>query len=411
LVLDDPILTLEKELVTAARRCARRRPRIRAGALISAAAALMAVVIAAGALVLLSGRSHPTPPTAAPSTRQQLTEVLGVLRRPQTRGDLVAFKRADIVKAPGLALFGGTVSIESARLVGVTPWGSHVVVGMANPAPVTVQQALQHRFPKLPLRLRTSGGLAVLSQNGVACCETAAQVLAGGVMSLEVAPGSTHMRIYTLVPDGVARVAFHYPAWSVRGLGPRYRRGETVTVNVRGNMAAAQLRHPCCLQPLIVWYGANGSVLKRVGDLSAARRVAQPSRAALAAAAKANPATPNPVTVSPSAAGSQTRFTVSFKVLIGGAAYDYRLAGPPGCGVSQTGVFGGDATPGHRLSVPLTPGPARHWCPGSYTISVSVARALTAAHALGAGARPVGGAHAARIPAPFGSATFRVRGR
>jgi hypothetical protein len=403
-VVDDPILILEKELVAAARRRGRARRTIGLGAVATAAAALLAVVVAAGALVLLSARAHPAHTTAIPSERQQLIGMLGVLRRPQKRSDLVLLRQASIVKAPGLAISGGTLELESARLAAVTPWGTRVLLALVTPAPASLQAALHRQYPKLPAQRRTTGGLVVESDHGTSCCATPAEVRAGQVISLQgggpgLAAGLLRTRVYVVVPDGVARVAFHYPAWAETARRPRFRHGETVTVPVHGNLAAARLRHPCCLLPAMTWYAADGAVLKRVSGLAASRRLAQ-SLSVLTQAAKADPAAPNPVSVRPRVGSRDSSFTIGFRVLIGGAPYAYRLAGPSNCSLARAGLIQGGGpsdVAGREFSAPIKLPAGQRWCPGSYRISVSLYKPTRA------------GTNVRRPAAPFGTATFRVR--
>ncbi len=402
---DDPILTLEKQLVGAARRRGRTPRRLNAGTLASVAAAAVAVAVAAGALLLLGGRSRPTSPaTAKPSGLHQLTDILGVLRRPQTKTDLRILRQSRLLSSPGILINSGKVDVASARLATITPWGSRVLVAL-----MYSEAKSKATASHLPRALDPRTGLLVEADHGSSCCGTARSIEAAGAVSLDgagrsFAGGSAAIRVYAVVPDGVAKVAFYSPAQSVPAGGPTYPHSLTVTVPVHGNVAAVELHRECCNIPLMVWYGADGQVIKRVGNFAAAshrQRPPQPSPpTALSRAALRNPATPNPVTVTPAFGPPSTVFAARFRILINDADYLYRLTEPPGCrGLSASGIAGGGGPfdiRGRVFRIPFITA-RRSLCPGSYKVSVAL-------YDLGR----AGGLHGRR-PVPFGSATFTVR--
>jgi hypothetical protein len=103
---------------------------------------------------------------------------------------------------------------------------------------------------------------------------------------------------------------------------------------------------------------------------------------ALSRRAEADPATPNPVTVSPASGGPRTRFKLSFRALLSGGGYSYRIeaAGPRRCQrVAELAIDGGAImlarTPivrGQQVSKTLDT--ERHpLCPGRYRVYVAFA--------------------------------------
>jgi hypothetical protein len=117
---DDPLAALERELVGAARRLAGertvvRRWRVSLSGLAAATLVAVTVALAAGAVVLLGGHKRVTPAAAAVPGRQQLIDILGVLRRPQTE--------ADLSLPPGMRTLFGAPDVSLIRLATITPWG------------------------------------------------------------------------------------------------------------------------------------------------------------------------------------------------------------------------------------------------------------------------------------------------
>jgi hypothetical protein len=144
------------------------------------------------------------------------------------------------------------------------------------------------------------------------------------------------------------------------------------TVHYINGRSCRQEGPPECLGPL-------GSV--RVGR--APRRLAASIPApetALSRRAERDPSTPNPVTVTPERGGPHTPFTLSFRSLLSGGGYSYRIlsGGPTRCQRAAERATGGDGVAiggvplvrGQIITKTLTP-PARGLCPGSYRIYVS----------------------------------------
>jgi hypothetical protein len=83
-------------------------------------------------------------------------------------------------------------------------------------------------------------------------------------------------------------------------------------VPVHDNIAAVQVARECCGggKPAMVWYDANGLVLKQIGIFFAVDQVTAPPKpgpeTTPSLAAARDPSTPNPVWVTPSAGGPRT---------------------------------------------------------------------------------------------------------
>ena len=101
---------------------------------------------------------------------------------------------------------------------------------------------------------------------------------------------------------------------------------------------------------------------------------------ALSRRTERDPATPNPVTVTPRRGGPHTTFTLSFRSLLNGGGYSYRILsdGPQRCQRTAELATGGDGVAisgvplvrGQTITKALVP-TARGLCPGSYRVYVS----------------------------------------
>lgn len=437
----------------------RRSPRRITGALLGGIGVAVAVAVAAIALTAgghrqgATTRSTPAPPAAGP-----LFAILGVLRRPQTAADRAAAleladrpvaQRARIERKLAaaerrLAARGDRTAAAKlqrelmrlraqklpapapdpqVRLAAVTPWGEQVIL--------------------VPYRSGRTEELCMDSANGGGGCGmTAGAIEAGRAWSLEgagreFAGGSTGVRLFIVVPDGVAKVAFVLPRQGSVPGGPIYRHSSSVLVPVHNNVAFAEVDRQCCNGNLVTrWYAADGRLINVAGNPAASDRVSgpQPTPATrLSRAAERNPSTANPVHVTPSSGGPRTAFRIEWRVLISDADYKLSATGPNGAdclgasdlngatfggGVNDVrGQLDGATIPGGRLSAArvhalyarfgrvaplLVPGngrPARGsngWCPGTYHVSVAF-------NDLGFAKGPNGPYQ------PFGTATFTVK--
>lgn len=279
---DDPVDLLERELLGAARRMGAAVPaaapvpaRRRAGwsAVGQAGSVIVVFLVAAVALVGLHGHTvtQATPGIRPADQGTQLRSVLGVLRRPQTAADRRALRRSHLLD-PARLMPGERVDRASARLATITPWHAHVLMMLDQPTMVRVAD---------PLR-----GLLLFTGEGAGCCATGADVAGTGDVNYETLSGPPAVtRVYAVVPDGVARVAFH--AAMMRG-----GRRRTISATVHGNVAAAQTPGPCCAgwSPFMTWYAADGRVIKVVRDVSGSGSVT--ARRALIGALVIRPVVP-----------------------------------------------------------------------------------------------------------------------
>ncbi len=429
---DDPIALLERELVGAAHRRARTgderegssqeprgpwpvapRPARRRSSLGAFAAVVLsglALVVALGALVSLHGRkaepaARPAPAASIPG-RRQLIDILGVLRRPQTKSDLNPTILSNLSGGPALALQGAP-DRALVRLATTAPWGEKLYLVPFLPPTTAEIAAIARRFRGLPphLNARTET-LAVMSTGGGGGGGGAAAIEAGSIMEIDgagrsFAGGATRTRYILVVPDGVARVEFYFPPVALPAGGPAYHHSLAVTVPVHGNIAAVQVdRQFGGGGPALIWYGAGGRVVKRIAGPPAPPRPPQPAQeTALSRAAERDPATPNPVSVTPAAGSPTTAFRAQFRLLLNDADYQFRAVGPraAGCQSTFSDIAGGGLTDvrGRIFSDTLRSAAGRRWCPGTYDVSV-------AAYDLGR----AGSLHGA--PRAFGTATFRV---
>ena len=402
---DDPVAVLERELVQAARRRvvvidesagsqeprgpwqpgrrpARRRSSL--GAFAAVVLAGVAVVVAFGALVSLRGHTPARPassphPVAAVPGRRQLIDILGVLRRPQTKADLSPWVQRALRVSPF-----GAPDVALIRRAGVTPWGSGIVLIPTKPS--------GGRFPAF--RARSQEGIDFEVDGGGSCCATASDIATYGDVAIggagrSFAGGSTQTRFTVLVPDGVATVQFVMP------------HPPDPVATVHENAAAVQVSQGCCTGGVpMIWRAADGHVVNRVGG--AEPRVAAPARpgpeTALSRAAERNPSTPNRVWVTPSAGGPHTHFKVHFQVLLNDADYSYALSGTRCPGITLNGGGGGGTNDvrGRIWSDAVDAVAGQTWCPGTYHLSATIMD-------LG---RYGNLKHPAR---PFGTATFTVK--
>jgi hypothetical protein len=416
--VNDFINWLDRELVNGA---ARRRPertfsrraavgalaraRGGAGALIATVGAATAIVVAVGTLILVGGHARPRS-TVAGSSRQQLIDILGVLRRPQTKSDLdpqlfAMLKRID-QGAPGQLDLEGAPDLPLIRLATITPWGEKVFLVPIKPLTASQLRAALRQFPhafrrRLPSFLLQRAHQETLGvytinrggpQYGGGGGLTAATIEAGhGSDGTQGAYPSTggggYTRMIIVVPDGVARVTLVLPRQGSRiGPGtPLYKHPLRVTTDVHGNVAAFQINRQCCTGRIATtWYGTGGQVLKQLGNAAATNRIVHTPKPGpetpLSRAAERNPSTPNRVWVTPRTGRPSTQFMVHFRVLLTDAFYRYTFTGTR-CPQMQTGGSGGiggglQDIRGQIWSGRLFPVPGERLCAGTYRVSATV---------------------------------------
>ncbi len=401
---EDPITVLERELLEAARRRAAEQQykgrRMTAGRLVRgfgpAIAVAITLAIGAGALLLLGGHKqstarNPSVPSAASAVpgRRQLLEIISVLRRPQTKADL------NLNVLPRLSrglIAAGTPDLSLVRFATRTPWGERLYfVPMKPPTPKALA-TLERQRPQLPQSAirrisRRGETLGVFSSEGGGGAGTAAEIAAGQGVETEgaghsFAGGSTETRLILVVPDGVAKVQFVLPRQPQPGLpgAPTYEHSATVAASVHDNVAAVQVDREFdgATSPMI-WYSADGQVIKRIGNFASVSRVVAPPQAGpetpLSRAAERDPSTPNPVWVTPSIGGPHTNFMLHFRVLLNDADYSYRLTGTRCPAITVNGGDGGGGALGLRgriWSDVVDAVSGQTWCPGTYHLSATV---------------------------------------
>lgn len=381
---DDPIAVLERELVEAARRRAdsRRSRRLfglrrMVGGLATGAVLAVTLLIAAGALILLGGHHRARTSTRAIAGRHQLVGVIGALRRPQTSVDLHSPTIARLLSAynPSREPWDswGAPDLPLIRRAAVTPWGQGVFL-----------------IPVKPTSGRRQEGLLWSTSSFTDCCATAADMRAQGfvnnagqAMRRTVGHGEAIDRFVAVIPDGVAKVQLGHLVMAVHN--------NVAAAQANGNLVGAT--------PVMFWFGPDGDVIRRIGDLVGSYRsvaVSPPGpETAASRAAERDPSTANPVWVTPRVGGRHTAFTVHFRVLLNAADYTYTITG----GRCRS-LWGAQGTPddsrGHIWSDHIVPTEGRQWCPGTYRLSVAVT--------------DLGPAGTLRQPAkPFGASTFVVR--
>ncbi|MBV9607670.1 MAG: hypothetical protein JO027_21320 [Solirubrobacterales bacterium] len=426
---DDPIALLERELMGAARRRAvvvedpagssheprgpwpsALRPARRRSSLGGFAAVVLsglAVIVALGALVSLHGgkspaRSAPARPAAIPG-RQQLIDILGVLRRPQTKADLDPRILSQLSNPPPIALRGAP-DLPLVRLASTTPWGEKFYLVPYLPPTAAQVAAVARRFPGLPSHLIRGETLDLLSAGGGGGGGDATGVEAGQAMEIDgagrsFAGGSTQTRYILVVPDGVARVEFYFPPQGIPGGGPTYHRSLAVTVPVHGNIAAVQVARQMGAPPALIWYGSGGRVIKQIGSMKPPPPTPQQGpETALSRAAERDPSTPNRVWVTPAVGGPHTVFKFHFLVLLTDADYSYQLSGTKCPAITVNGGSGGGTNDLRgRIWTDVVDGVAgQSWCPGTYHLSATI--------------MDLGRAGSLKHPAkPFGTAAFTVK--
>jgi hypothetical protein len=372
-----------------------------AGALWGGVAVAVALAVAAIALIAGGHRQGATTrPTPAPSTAGPLSSILGVLRRPQTAADRAALlepavasyqaaleryraaeaihavtpKERLILRLRARQLRAARVPDPLARLAAVTPWGEEMIL-------VPYRAG---RSEELCMDFAFVGGMG---GGGGNCGLTAALIEAGQGWSLEgagreFAGGSTGVRLFIVVPDGVAKVAFVLSRGSGVAGGPVYRHSLSVLVPVHNNVAFVQVNRQCCDGRVTRWYAADGRLIKVTGNPAASNRVTGPRpspETPLSRAAERNPSTTNPVHVLPSSGGPSTAFRIQWRVLLSDADYQISATGPNGADCrgarDLNPIVGGGVNDvrGQLYGVTIPGGRGSHgWCPGSYQVSVTL---------------------------------------
>ncbi len=230
-----------------------------------------AAVVVIGLTVLLSSSATATgskagsprlpASAAAVSARRQLIDILGVLRRSQTKADL----DPRLIKLIGgfnrgrMTGFRGPPDLPLVRLATVASWGDKVFL-------VPFKPPTRESIATLPARLRPFAArrrgypdtLGLFDSAGGACCSRAAGIEAGGDWA---SSGPSPNTLILVVPDGVAKVTV------LLSPGPASKASHPVTAIVHNNVAA--FLSPYAVENLgtgkMIWRAADGHVIKRSG--------------------------------------------------------------------------------------------------------------------------------------------------
>jgi hypothetical protein len=204
------------------------------------------IVLAAAAAVVLAGVGMAMAASGPKKSRRELVELLGVLRERQTRADrspaLIDHLRSLLpnLEDPGPERLDRSL----VRISGRTPWGSEIVLA----AFTTVGYSRPSSVPEM---------LGALVNGEIGARAPASWIRRfGDVAYFELRRGA--VRIVLVVPDGVARIAYHV------------RCGPTVLADVHDNTTALVIR-PVPADPGLIangstmtWYGPTGLIVKRV---------------------------------------------------------------------------------------------------------------------------------------------------
>jgi hypothetical protein len=253
---------IEGERLGSGRPSRRRRAHIRVnrGALVSTVCVLVAVAVVAGALVFISGGSGGSDQTAATPGANMLIARLAVLRRPQTPADRLPAH---------LHLIGsfGTIVPGLSRRIGVRE-GLQLYLVVRAPAPAARRT---YRYPSLvwPASLGDQVSLIAVGPSGATenagfpavNLDNATQLSVLGRAAIP-GHGGGPVRVAQIVPDGVARVRWRYPARPHDFIPIR-------TTTVTDNVALAPARRVA--PRAATWLTANGTVVPT--SAAAARRV------------------------------------------------------------------------------------------------------------------------------------------
>jgi hypothetical protein len=183
--------------------------------------------------------------------REQLIDVLAVLRRPQTSADLHSGDIPAILRR-GSTPFSRSVDTRLVRRAGVTAWGAPLLL-----IPFLPATAAQRRRSSFARTAESKLEGIWINSGGGSCCYTAANVEAGNAMNEggvgSLITGKHQTRLIMLVPDGVARVEFRWHS-------PRL----DVTARVHDNVASVAANRPCCHGiERTIWYSADGRVIRQ----------------------------------------------------------------------------------------------------------------------------------------------------
>ncbi len=314
----------------------RRRRRMPAGGLTLTAGAALAILIAVGALVLANHHvSRRASPVRVPAAARGLAGELGVLRRPQTAAER-SFNHSRYLKHVG------PIVGRLTRLVRL-------------PEGITLYLYVKPHsgFP----RQLGFGAIRPAGGGGGACCNSATSLSkprspqpAGNSGPLGGYPTYVYFEI---VPDGVASVRWVFPRQPGPLFGLPHNRAYatplTVDVKAHDNVAAIALRPRGLRASIDTWYSAGGNVIASHRDASTQlNRIVHPPKPGpetpQSRLAERNPATPNPLHITPAIGSTHTMFDVRFTVLLNNGLYHFIVTGGPHAYCAPS--YGGEDTAG-----------------------------------------------------------------
>jgi hypothetical protein len=256
---DDPILALERELLSAAERLIadeRRRRRASSRALALAAAAILPVVLVAGLFLAIHHGNQSAPaPAGGPGGSGPMAQIVGVLRRPQTpleRSGIDAYTRRTMANQAQAS--HGSFERSSLRRVNVVvpePGGPAVRLPLelaVVDTPEGQQLIVQDNIVRT-----VDGGQLDSSDSGDP--ESVGAVVRWGVFRSLGPDNGGATAVAVLVPDGVARVRLTVG-------------GQTRTAPVRDNTAGFRVPSRDWSRiyagAKVTWYDAAGTAINTV---------------------------------------------------------------------------------------------------------------------------------------------------
>jgi hypothetical protein len=270
------------------------------------------VIVAGVALTQLHG-GRQSPPAASPTSgagpRQQLIDMLGILRRPQTKADLDSQLLPGVLQLSAIATQRhrhqpgglehrlaqlGNLKLDRPlmRVVAIPAW--HAKVGIEpetwQPSPTS---RLRSEGVDLELWIGSRPTIPPSSNSGTGPPPTSVEAFRTHGLALADKPNG-HDRLYgaVLVPDGVARITLHPIRLNRVPVNIDPRQFGTATATVHDNIASFQLPIPTATSPRSLsgelatsavaqatWLAANGTVIRRTTtELNVVIRIVSPKR-------------------------------------------------------------------------------------------------------------------------------------
>lgn len=188
---------------------------------------------------------------------RSLLSILGVLRRPATAADA-----ASGITARGFISGVFVHYIRLARVVNGSPYYIYPGIVGGCGTGETPHEGIMELATNVDLGHGLMGGTG----GGGA---TASQIEQGHDASSSGTPGSsTSATVTMVVPNGVAKVTFRYPAGRASGYSPRISPAFTITTASVGNLVVATLPRSNPLQRgTIIWRSTDGRVIKTFDGL------------------------------------------------------------------------------------------------------------------------------------------------